>query len=225
MSKSIGNVGDLFEAMQDLGTDLVRYYLARIGVRFKDDVDWSNKQLENNPAELQSLLGNFYLRITSAAFRKRLPEDFFRDLRNSLEQSLKSEHLREVASPLRDLASVVDQRLKELRVSEAQEAIIHQLKAVCPAVSLMDNCELPVALQAKVMRLGPRRCKLYRLKPMRICGILLQPFIPAKASMLLDVMGFPRSERALQHAQYLRSSVGNVTPGVKLFSRVWKKEF
>jgi methionyl-tRNA synthetase len=38
MSKSIGNVVDPFQAMEDLGTDLVRYYLARIGGRFKDDV-------------------------------------------------------------------------------------------------------------------------------------------------------------------------------------------
>jgi methionyl-tRNA synthetase len=38
MSKSIGNVVDPFQAMEDLGTDLVRYYLARVGGRFKDDV-------------------------------------------------------------------------------------------------------------------------------------------------------------------------------------------
>lgn len=38
MSKSIGNVVDPFQAMEDLGTDPVRYYLVRIGGRFKDDV-------------------------------------------------------------------------------------------------------------------------------------------------------------------------------------------
>lgn len=38
MSKSIGNVADPFKAMDELGVDLVRYYLARIGGRFKDDV-------------------------------------------------------------------------------------------------------------------------------------------------------------------------------------------
>jgi methionyl-tRNA synthetase len=38
MSKSIGNVVDPFQAMEGLGTDPVRYYLARIGGRFKDDV-------------------------------------------------------------------------------------------------------------------------------------------------------------------------------------------
>jgi len=213
MSKSIGNVVDPFQAMQDLGTDLVRYYLARIGGRFKDDVDWSSEQLENNAAELQSLLGNFYLRITSAVIRKRLPEDFDSRSQESLEQSLISENLREVAKPLQHLTSVVDHHLKELRVAEALEAIIHQLKA---ANAMMNATEpwgknTPEAVTEKVYALS--------LETLRICGILLQPFIPAKAGMLLDALGIPQSERALQHAQYLRRSIGNITPGVKLFSR------
>lgn len=149
MSKSIGNVVDPFQAMEVLDTDLVRYYLARIGGRFKDDVgeskcgsvttlpeliastDWSSEQLEKNAAELQSLLGNFYLRITSAAIRRRLPEDFYSHLRELLEQSLNTESLKGVAIRLQHLASVVDHHLKELRIAEALEAIIHQLKAVC----------------------------------------------------------------------------------------------
>ena len=158
MSKSIGNVVDPFQAMEVLDTDLVRYYLARIGGRFKDDVgeskcgyvttlpgliaslDWSSEQLEKNAAELRSLLGNFYLRITSAAIRRRLPEDFHSHLRELLEQSLNTEGLKEVANRLQHLASVVDHHLKELRAAEALEAVIHQLKAVCPAFLPLDVC-------------------------------------------------------------------------------------
>ena len=102
--------------------------------------DWSNEQLENNAAELQSLLGNFYLRITSAAIRKRLPRDLSSRSRESLEQSQNMENLKEVANPLQRLASVVDYHLKELHISEALEAIVHQLKAVCPVLSLTDIC-------------------------------------------------------------------------------------
>jgi methionyl-tRNA synthetase len=43
MSKSIGNVVDPFQAMEDLGIDVIRYYLARIGGRFKDDVGESKR--------------------------------------------------------------------------------------------------------------------------------------------------------------------------------------
>jgi methionyl-tRNA synthetase len=38
MSKSVGNVVDPFQAIEEFGADLVRYYLARVGGRFKDDV-------------------------------------------------------------------------------------------------------------------------------------------------------------------------------------------
>jgi methionyl-tRNA synthetase len=95
--------------------------------------DWSNEQLENNAAELQSLLGNFYLRITSAAIRRRLPEGFHSHLRETLQLSLNSQDLSDVANPLQKLASVVDSHLSQFGVSEALEAIIQQLKAVCPA--------------------------------------------------------------------------------------------
>jgi hypothetical protein len=95
--------------------------------------DWSNEQLENNAAELQSLLGNFYLRITSAAIRSRLPEGFNSHHREALQQSLNSQDLSDVANPLQNLASVVDNHLSQLCVSDALEAIIQQLKAVCLA--------------------------------------------------------------------------------------------
>lgn len=102
--------------------------------------DWSSEQLENNAAELQSLLGNFYLRVTSAAIRKRLPEDFDSHLRESLEQSPNTEDLRKVANPLQHLASAVDHHIRELCITEALEAIIRQLKAVCAAPLLTDIC-------------------------------------------------------------------------------------
>lgn len=38
MSKSIGNVADPLAAIDDYGLDSVRYYLAKIGGRFRDDV-------------------------------------------------------------------------------------------------------------------------------------------------------------------------------------------
>lgn len=38
MSKSVGNVVDPIQAIDEFGLDVVRYYLARVGGRFKDDV-------------------------------------------------------------------------------------------------------------------------------------------------------------------------------------------
>ncbi|KAJ3488505.1 hypothetical protein NLI96_g2773 [Meripilus lineatus] len=71
MSKSIGNVADPIQAIDEYGLDVVRYYLARVGGRFKDDVDWSTSQLEKHSKEITSLLGNLYLRITSQKIEAR----------------------------------------------------------------------------------------------------------------------------------------------------------
>jgi methionyl-tRNA synthetase len=38
MSKSVGNVVNPFDAIDRYGLDAVRYYLARVGGRFRDDV-------------------------------------------------------------------------------------------------------------------------------------------------------------------------------------------
>ena len=42
MSKSVGNVADPLQAIEEFGLDPVRYYLARVGGRFKDDVGTSS---------------------------------------------------------------------------------------------------------------------------------------------------------------------------------------
>lgn len=41
MSKSVGNVVNPFETMKTYGTDAARYFLARVGGRFKYDVGTS----------------------------------------------------------------------------------------------------------------------------------------------------------------------------------------
>ncbi|EIW74509.1 hypothetical protein CONPUDRAFT_159810 [Coniophora puteana RWD-64-598 SS2] len=69
MSKSVGNVVDPFEAMDIYGVDVVRFYLARVGGRFRDDVDWSTEQLDKHSDELRTLLGSLFMRITSKAIR------------------------------------------------------------------------------------------------------------------------------------------------------------
>ncbi|KAF8272158.1 tRNA synthetases class I (M)-domain-containing protein [Lactarius quietus] len=214
MSKSIGNVVDPFQAIDELGADPVRFYLARVGGRFKDDVDWSSEQLENNASELQSLLGNFYLRITSAAIRKRLPEDFQSGSRETQGWSIGDERLSEVVDSLKSLAGVVDNHLKELRIAEALEAIISQLKAANMMMNATEPWakDTPQALIVEVYALS--------LETLRLCGILLQPFIPAKAGMLLDALSISHSERSLQQARYLPGTVSSAVPGVKLFSRM-----
>jgi methionyl-tRNA synthetase len=62
----------------------------------------------------------------------------------------------------------------------------------------------------------------YTRETLRICGILLQPFVPTKARELLDALGVPGEKRTLRDArlgagELPGSEKRGVTP-VRLFS-------
>jgi len=93
MSKSIGNVADPFATLKKYETDVVRYYLARVGGRFQYDngqskptrwlanlmvyaiQDWSEAQLVKHSQELFSILGNHLARAFAPKVVDRLPRD------------------------------------------------------------------------------------------------------------------------------------------------------
>ena len=52
---------------------------------------------------------------------------------------------------------------------------------------------------------------------LRECGILLQPIMPEKATLLLDALGVPATERTLEDAAFGKREVGDVQSGVRLF--------
>jgi methionyl-tRNA synthetase len=51
MSKSVGNVADPLAAIDSVGIDCVRYYLARVGGRFRDDAGKSPSYLRMELAD------------------------------------------------------------------------------------------------------------------------------------------------------------------------------
>ena len=52
---------------------------------------------------------------------------------------------------------------------------------------------------------------------LRQSGILLQPIMPDKASLLLDSLGVAASQRTIVDAAFGRSGLGEVRSGVRLF--------
>lgn len=218
MSKSLGNVADPVQAIDEFGLDVVRYYLARVGGRFKDDVDWSHMQMEKHFRELMSLLGNTYLRITSKKIMDKViaadatGEVLELDLLRSLRVSVGS-----------DLWQTVDEHMRHLRIADALEQIMETLRL---ANELMTKTQ-PWSKETKPSHASEVFFTI--TETLRVCGILLQPFVPATATSLLDVLGVPRDERSIRHANALsgqRISIKNITPGVRLFRapESWKAE-
>jgi hypothetical protein len=102
-------------------------------------IDWSNEQLHKHMDELQSLLGNFYLRMLSKKILKRLPEGRRHvplDRRILLsgvtgEGPEGTDPCLELRAKLTDLSERVDAHLKNFEVADALEAIVDVLNTVC----------------------------------------------------------------------------------------------
>jgi len=55
------------------------------------------------------------------------------------------------------------------------------------------------------------------VETLRICGILLQPFIPAKSVELLEILGTKQEERTWDYAEPGKGTTGDIKQGIKLF--------
>ncbi|EIW74547.1 hypothetical protein CONPUDRAFT_140383 [Coniophora puteana RWD-64-598 SS2] len=214
MSKSVGNVVDPFEAMEIYGVDVVRFYLARVGGRFRDDVDWSTEQLDKHSDELRNLLGNLFMRITSKAIRARVAKaDEKLDVKALLSDTEKAKALGvdlELLNSVGALGATVRKNFDMLELGDALEAIMLVLRQ---ANATMTNsapwAQDPQPAAASYVSV---------LETIRVCALCLQPFIPEAAQRLLDAMDVRESERTLGYAEVGVGAVGEKVEGVKLFN-------
>ncbi|KAJ4468206.1 tRNA synthetases class I (M)-domain-containing protein [Lentinula aciculospora] len=205
MSKSLGNTTDPFQAIEEFGIDSIRYYLAKVGGRFQDDVDWSHAQVAKHDKELQAVLGNLLMRITSPAIISRMSPEC-------------SASHRETFAPLveasKALSARVSGHMDKVNVADALEAIVDVLR-------LANKCltdAAPWKSSPGVARASYDSC----LEALRVSGICLQPFIPRVAGELLDALNVPSAERSWNHGP--TGSFGNVVAGVRLFHSSQSKQ-
>lgn len=209
MSKSVGNVVDPFEILQKYGRDSVRWYLARNGGNFADDVDWSLRQLEIlHDRDLRGL-GNLYRRLHASSLcdgtRFALPSYSPHD---PLE--------RELTDALISLPGEVTDMMKSKAISRAVDVIMARIELTNRYLTQREPWkENDPTRRGVALALGR--------ESLRICGILLQPFLPAKIPLLLDWLGVPADQRGLIWASFgAVQSIGGLpaTPDQKLFTTV-----
>ncbi|KAH9948822.1 tRNA synthetases class I (M)-domain-containing protein [Amylocystis lapponica] len=197
MSKSVGNVADPIQAIDQFGTDIVRYYLARVGGRFKDDTDWSQSQLEKHAREITSALGNLLSRIAGPKVQARVAGH----ARPTLDAIGADKLTSGLLESLRMLPSDVRQDMDQLQLADALERIVAALQEANMLVTRIaiwaDSTPIELTLKAHTL---VREC-------LRICGILLRPFMPSKAELLLDACGIPLEQRTLQFATVDRPDI------------------
>ncbi|KAF6232018.1 hypothetical protein HO173_009855 [Letharia columbiana] len=178
MSKSTGMVVNPFFAINRFGVDCMRYYLALNG-GIKNDSSYDNSFIvARYKRGLQSGLGNLVSRVTRGKGW---------DVRRAVKNSDKHiERLDEQLSlKLSKLRDMVFRCMSEPDPREGLHTImkvVHDTNAYMQSSAPWNLCEPEKQEQLD--------CVIYLCaESLRICGILLQPYMPAKMKQLLDMLG------------------------------------
>ena len=186
MSKSLGNVVNPFDVAAEFGVDPMRYYLLR-EVSWGQDGDWGREKfiLRNN-ADLANNFGNLAQRSLSMIaknFGGELPP-------------------REPGNPEDDavisgtIAAI--ERMKAAMVTEQLHEAAGELITTLSAANLYFADQAPWGKKDDLPRMGAILATTADV--VRRAAIAAQPFVPAAAGKILDLLAVPADQRLLDHA-------------------------
>lgn len=126
-------------SVDDGGKTLVRPFLSSswVSTRFDAEIeDWSRPQLEKHSREIQSLLGNYFLRVTSRKIVARAataPHLSLQEIRRKYEgvNDEFSKALVQLMDLQRETPKKVRQEMENLEVAEALQHLIELMRVVC----------------------------------------------------------------------------------------------
>ncbi len=174
ISKSLGNYKDPREYINAYGVDAVRYYALR-EVPFGNDGNFSEEALiSRTNTDLANNLGNLVNRTISMSHK------YFSGIVTN--PKVEEEIDKDLITSVTALKAIVDKRMNELKVNEAIEEIMEVLKKCNKYID--DTTPWTLAKdETKTERL---QTVLYNLlESIRICTILLTPFVPSTTSKIL----------------------------------------
>jgi len=101
-------------------------------------LDWSQSQLEKHSHEIQSLLGNYFLRVTSPKLIERAlaAHPLSLDEIQETQEGQFSEALVQLISLQRETAKRVGEKMQNLEVSEALRHLVGLMHLVCGSSTL-----------------------------------------------------------------------------------------
>jgi methionyl-tRNA synthetase len=202
MSKSVGNVIDPFALADAYGVDQLRYFLLR-EVPFGQDGTYSHEAIVNRiNADLSNDLGNLAQRSLTMVARQlggafRAPGAFS-----------------EADKTILASADAMVGKAREAMKTQQLHQVLNAAWAVVADANRYFAAEAPWAL-AKTDPARQGTVLYVTAEVMRQVAILAQPFMPASAGKLLDLLAIPETERdfaALGGGQRIASGVALPAP-------------
>ena len=174
ISKSLGNYKDPREYINLYGVDAIRYFALR-EVPFGNDGTFSESALiARINADLANILGNLVNRTISMSYK------YFDGI--VLEPSCKEEIDSDLIKSISCLYKIVDEKMDELHISEAIDAIFDVLRKCNKYI----DDTTPWILAKDETKKDRLATVLYNLlESIRICAILLSQFMPTSVDKIL----------------------------------------
>ncbi len=186
MSKSLGNVVDPFGLVEEFGADPVRFYCLR-EISWGQDGDWGREKFINrNNSELANNFGNLAQRSLSMIaknFGGQMPP----------RQPGSAEDNKIIAQTIASISGMENAMVTE-QLHEATAQLIEALSAA----NLYFAEQAPWGLKSDLARMGAVLATTADV--LRRTAIVAQPFVPAAATKMLDMLAVPADQRLLQHA-------------------------
>lgn len=214
ISKSLGNVIDPVELVEQYGVDQTRFFLMT-EVGFGNDGDFSDRSfIQRVNVNLANELGNLCQRTLSMVFKncgKQVPS-------NIGPFTEEDEKLLESARTLLDRAS-----------KEVSNQAIHRyadtiIEMVWDTNKYIDTMEPWALKKTDIDRMGT---VLYVImEVLRHVAILYQPIIPDSANKILDLLNVPQDERTFSHLtdEYMIKEGSSISKPKAVFPRIEVEE-
>ncbi len=175
ISKSLGNYKDPREYIDAYGVDAVRYYALR-EVPFGSDGNFSEEALiTRTNTDLANNLGNLVNRTISMSHK------YFNGI--TLNPHVNEELDNDLIKSVTNLKDIVETKMNELKVNEAIDEIMEVLRKCNKYI----DDTTPWSLAKDETKKDRLATILYNLlESIRICAILLSPFIPTTSANILE---------------------------------------
>ena len=213
MSKSVGNVVYADDLVEEFGVDAVRYFFLHEIPFSSDGVFTRDILIERINGDLVNILGNLVNRTVS--MNKKYFEEIVQD------HKVIEEIDKDLINSVTNLHKVVSEKMDELRVGEAIQEIFEVLRKCNKYID--DTTPWILAKdEEKKERLGTVLYNL--LESIRICAILLKPFLPDTGDRILKQLN-TKVDSFESTFEFGGLEVGNkLAEPVHLFDRIDTKE-